>query len=240
MFSKKMAPLILCLGLTATLMGCEDQSTADKVADAQFCMDKATDATSANACVSKIAGITTPEAYTLRCAAGFIGAGLTSPSNLSNALNAIKDNGSTASMLAYLDFGDTTTAATVFDNCQASNDQGLMLIAAMAKTATTVARYIPSGSSSSDATTQITDAINALLTDLSGTPTQQQAAEAQLSSVGETIQAVYSVTCGTSDANTSICNSINDGASDAGVDISTSTAQQIGDALLNYWKSGQH
>ena len=238
MFSKKITPLVFCLSLMAVLAGCEDPSTADKVADAQLCMDNATDATSANACVAKIADITTPEAYTLRCAAGFIGAGLTSPTNLSNALNAIKDNGSTASMLAYLDFGDTTTAATVFSNCQASNDQGLMLIAAMAKTATAVASYIPNGSTVD--VTAVTNAINTLLTDLSGSGATQAAAQAQVDAIGSTIQAVYSVTCGTSNANTSICNSINDGAASLNVDISTATAQDIGNALLEYWKSGQH
>lgn len=136
----KSSLFVLPLALSALLMACEGaQSDKDKIAEAQFCLDDATDASSADACLSKISSLDSPEANTLRCAGGFIAAGITSPSNLSSALNAISDGNGTTALLSALSFPNTQLVNETVESCNKSGQTGLRLIGAMAKSATTIA-----------------------------------------------------------------------------------------------------
>lgn len=236
----KATATILAMSLTALLTGCEaEQTEKDMLAEAQFCLDKATNSTSANACMSKIEGLTSTQAYGLRCAAGFISSGTTSPANLSQALNSLQDGGSTAGVLGVLAFDSQSLADSTFNNCNLSKDTGLSLIAAMAKTATVLNNFA-SGSGSLEA--QFQTAITTVLNNLNGTPSQQTQAIASLNNIGGAIQSVYTTTCGgTTVVNTEICGSINGAiAAVPSVNINTSTPQQIGDALLKYWQNLNH
>lgn len=249
MFSKKMATMIL--GLSAALLtGCEaEQTEKDMIAEAQFCMDEARDAASANACVSKISGLTSQQAYTLRCAAGFISAQVTSAENLSKALDAMSDEGAgAASMLSILNFGSKDLAEYTFNACNKSGQKGLSLIGAMAKSATVLGNAVPGLSScatdpASCNTEQIESAITAIVDDLSkelSDPAAYDAAVQNASDIAETIQTVYSTTCsGTSSANSSICGDINEALTTSGVDINTTNLADLGKALLDQWKAGQ-
>lgn len=232
---------ILALSLSALLAGCAAQSEKDMLAEAQFCLDKATDATSADACMTKIQGLSSKQSYSLRCAAGFIASGITQPASLSTALNSMKQNASTASVLGILAFDSQTLADSTFTNCTQSGDSGLQLIAAMAKTATVI-NGLTSGSGSIE--TQMQTAITSIVSNLtSGDATLQAQAVADASKIGGTIQTVYQTTCsGTVVVNQEMCNSINGAisASPVPVNMTTSTSQDIGKALLDYWQSTSH
>lgn len=237
--NKSMAAL-LALSLTALLTGCEaEQTEKDMIAEAQFCLDKAQDSSSANSCMSKIQGLTSPQAYTLRCAAGFISSGVTSPQNLSQALNALKDGGSTAGILGAISFDSQALADQTFTNCALTKNEGLMLIGAMAKTAT-VLGSLASGSGSMEA--QIQTVINNILTDLnSGSPSQQTIND--VVKIGGTIQSVYQTTCANGvGAIEDVCDSINGAIASVpgGVDVVNATPEEIGQALLDYWKNLNH
>nr|BFD68273.1 hypothetical protein HAGR004_32950 [Bdellovibrio sp. HAGR004] len=245
MFSKKMATLILGLG-AALLTGCEaEQTEKDMIAEAQFCMDKARDEASANACVSKIAGLTSPQAYTLRCAAGFISAEVTSAENLSKALDAMTDQGAGAtSMLSILNFKSKSLADKTFDSCNKSGQKGLALIGAMAKSATVLANAVSSFPScgtdlSSCDADMIESTINGLLADLStGSGAAYESAVENVSEIAAAVQTVYTTTCNSSSqANSSICSDINQAAAAAGIDIATEeNLAEIGKALLEQWQ----
>lgn len=241
MFSKKIATMIL--GLSAALLtGCEaEQTEKDMIAEAQFCMDKATDAVSAKACVDKIAGLTSPQSYTLRCAAGFIAADVTDAANLSKALQALSSNGSGATtMLTVLNFkNDKDLADETAKACNKSGQKGLALIGALAKSSTALAYatdklgFASCGADMAACQNSIEQAIDQILL----TPTAGAAPET-LIAVGESIQSVYTATCGgTSVANTSICDDINQAAINANIpDIAGADIDVLAQALLAQWK----
>lgn len=245
MKTNKLTTLFLCLGLATTLTACEMESEKDMLADAQFCLDEATDASSAQACMSKISGLNSAQANTLRCATGFISAGITQPAKLSEALNALSENGSTATVLSVLSFDDLTGAYganKTFEYCNASNSAGLSLLGAMSKSASVIGN-LTSGSGSLE--TQFQTAINDILTDLAnaGDPTAQAAAIANAAAIGGSIVTVYNTTCGGNmTAMADICGSINSALDQVpgGADLVNMTEAEIGEALLDYWKDLNH
>lgn len=231
---------ILTMSLVALLTGCEAaQTEKDMLAEAQFCLDKATDSTAVNSCMSKIEGITSEEAYSLRCAGGFIASGITQPESLSVALNSMKENGSTASVLGVLAFSSQAAADSTFNDCNQSGNSGLALLAAMTKTATALNSLMdPNLGGTIEQNFQTT--IANLVADLAGgDQAAKDAAAAEATKIGGTIQTVYQASCGgTVDVNPELCGSI-DGAitaSGGAVDINSPPAD-IGAALLQYWQT---
>lgn len=234
-FNKSTAAL-LTLSLTALLTGCGAQTEKDMLAEAQFCLDKANDATTANACMTKIDGLSSKQSYELRCAAGFIASGTISPSNLSTALNSMKENASTASVLGVLAFDSQDLVDATFTNCSQSGNSGLELVAAMAKSATVIFKLT---NGSGDLETEMVSVITNIVTNLtSGDPALQAEAIANASKIGGAIQTVYQTSCAVAAANTEMCGSI-DGALAAapGVDIASASPEDIGAALLAHWQS---
>ncbi|MEN0058295.1 MAG: hypothetical protein AAGB31_05635, partial [Bdellovibrio sp.] len=112
---------VMAATFSSLLIGCEgEQTEKDMIAEAQFCLDDATDAAAADVCMTKIEGLTSSQAYTLRCAAGFIAAEVTSPEKLSRALNAISDNQGTSVLLSTLAFPTKALAEKTFNSCNLS------------------------------------------------------------------------------------------------------------------------
>ncbi|KYG66024.1 hypothetical protein AZI86_02860 [Bdellovibrio bacteriovorus] len=243
----KTAAVILSLSMGALLAGCEGaQSEKDMIAEAQFCLDEATDGPTAKACVSKIAGLDTMQANTLRCAAGFIEAEVTSPRNLSNALNAISNGEGASSLLTSLSFPSVTLANETFVSCNKASTTGLKLIGAMAKSATLLAEAAKSFGLSSCSTitacspADLENGLQQLADDIqSGNPSAQT--EQTVLAVVASIQTVYTSTCtGSSTANGDICNQINNAISTSGKDITTTNEAEllaIGKELLLQWKN---
>lgn len=234
--------------LSFGLMACEaEQTEKDIVAEAQFCLNKARGPAAVDNCVAPLAGLSSFYAYELKCAAGFIKADITSPENLSKALTAISDSSSSPTvMLAALSFPSNVNINTTFDNCNNSGRPGLKLIAAMAKSATSL-NSLTSGSCSGDLNCMGQEIASSMeeiaktLLNQSGATMSQQEAEEAVTTVVESIQAVYQTTCsGSYNANSDICKQINTAATQAGVqDFMTQDPDKIvalGLQLLEQWK----
>ena len=253
MVNSKFTALIAGLGFVAVLSACSAQSDKDKLMEAQFCLDESTSAT-AQSCVSSIAYMQTSQSYALQCAAGFIESGVTSPANLSQALDSISNNSSSSTaLLSALNMGNVLLANNTAEYCAKSGQVGFSLLGAMAKSATSIASAANSlglGSCSTDLskcdTSQIENTITAIQDVINGTCNvsdpcnnmSQADAEAALESVASSIQTVYTTTCGTTGANQDICDPIKTAISDAGVDITDPNLDLValGKELLAQWK----
>lgn len=220
---------ILFSALTVVSCGPND---ADKVGEAQLCIDKSTKGTAA-ACLEKVQGIETKGAYTLRCSAGFIDEGFTQPARFKQAFDALGTNSSsnTESFLGILAFSSKSTptlnssfANETYNHCVKSEAKGLMLLGSMAKTATTLSTLAGSFvNGSQPTTTDIQTAITSAMSD----PTAK-------ASIGSAVATTYATSCQTGQkADAALCTQMD--AALVGVDINDSTA--VGNAMLSYWQS---
>lgn len=243
MNSKKLSALILSLGMVATLTACEEQSEKDMVAEAQFCLDKATDSASVNSCLSGISSLNSAQANALRCAGGFISAGVTSAENLSSAIRALQNGGDSATLLTVLNLGDTIEANKTANYCSLSQQADLALFGAMAKSATVLASMTGTlGSCSNDLSCEvgaIKDTITDLVADLQqATPAADSIQAAK--DIAGAVQTVYTATCGVStSSNSEICGPIDSALTQAGININTTNPQDLVDLgleLLKQWK----
>lgn len=139
--------LTLCSALSLPfLSGCGGKD-ADKIGDAQICLDSATAAT-ANSCLEKISGLTSKAAYALRCAGGFIAEGFDRPEKYIQAYSQLTATPTgctgtcspTLGVMALLTFSSTDTASATYDNCYLSGSQGYTLLASTVKSATILAK----------------------------------------------------------------------------------------------------
>lgn len=222
---------VSALTLSAVLVSCGPKD-ADKIGEAQLCIDKATQGTAA-ACTEKIAGIESESANLLRCSAGFIDEGFTKPARFKQAFDALSANGgnTTEAFMGVLAFSSKTTANDnstfanqTYEYCAKSKAKGFMLLGSMAKAATTlstIAGSFVNGSQPSQA--DITNAINTAIND----PTARAA-------IGSAVATTYTASCTAgSQSNKELCTQFDSALS--GVDISNADA--VGNALLAYWQN---
>lgn len=222
------------LFMTAALfIGCAE-SDADKVGDAQFCLDNLADTSQTNvdACTASLSGIESKDAYMVRCSANFIIEGFADPNKFISAFDQLKSNtgtNPTTAMMSVLTFKSQPTppqnqtfAQTTFDYCKASESAGAILISSFSNIATLI----------------VTSASNAaaLLTSGSISPTQMATALAELnnssdSTLGATAEAAYATSCANSEqSNAQLCETL-----EAAVSSGTSTAD-IGRLLRDQLK----
>jgi len=139
----------ILMGLLIFNSGCNKETDADKIADAQSCLDIAT-ASEAAACVAKVDGIESEGAYLIRCAGKFVKEGYNNPAKLSGALTNISgtnNGGATGSlaMMAALSFTTETTSALnaasaleAVTFCEKSKSKGLILLSGLTQIATSL------------------------------------------------------------------------------------------------------
>src|SRR4051812_40545203 len=96
---KKNLGLVCALTLSVILVSC-GKKDADKIGEAQLCLDKATPATAAE-CKVMVEGIEATGAYTIRCSANFISEGFTQAARFKQAFDAF-DNNSTNNTEAFM------------------------------------------------------------------------------------------------------------------------------------------
>lgn len=184
--------LLTTLGfISATLLfSCEESSTSD-LQDVQLCLNKAEQG-AASACVQKIAGDTSPLAYSLRCSAIFIDQGFGDAASFVDALDSINGGtgcsgtcSSTVAALTSLSFasGDLSdsnvrnannaAAEAAFANCSKADAKIYTQIASLFQlgTLTTMAAATLGGGVGSGPGGSFTDSdIQAALTDPAVTP----------------------------------------------------------------------
>lgn len=146
-----MKKIFLSISLILLTVSCGKKTDADKIAEAQACLDTAT-ATTAAACADSVEGMTTSGAYLIRCVAGILEANFLSVSNIQSIVDSTKNGSSAGSTTAAFDFltfpmtagatleTDYTKAKTAKSNCTLSESPGMQWIMNLAFTATS-AKY---------------------------------------------------------------------------------------------------
>ncbi|MGZ3749314.1 MAG: hypothetical protein ACXWQA_16045 [Pseudobdellovibrionaceae bacterium] len=226
---------VYALALVTTLSACAPK-TADKIGDAQLCLDKATQGTAA-ACLEKIEGIDTASANVMRCSAGFIDEGFTEPTRFKRAFDALSQKSAgatnTLTFLSFIAFSSKGSAAAnkafaaeTYAACLKTNAKGLTLLGSMAMTAT----VISGGLTALNDGAAIQTAITSLL---SGTD------DASKSAIGSAVISTYTSSCtGGTQANQGLCSQLDGYLSGAGaVDVSTVDPLTVGTAILTQWNS---
>jgi len=179
------------------LVACGGATDADKIAEAQNCLDVAL-ASEAEACVSKVDGIESEGAYLIRCAGKFVKEGFNDPDKLAGAMSSIAGDtgasGSTAMMAALAFTAESTTALNstsaqvALTYCTRANSKGLVLLSGLAQSATVLADL--------GADTNLTGPeLQTLMGTLQGNPAAQAA-------VGTAVAAIYSSSCSGSSTTT--------------------------------------
>lgn len=232
---RKNLAIILALTATTALVSC-GKKDADKVGEAQLCLDKATQGTAAS-CKAMVDGIETSGAYTIRCSANFIQEGFTEATRFKQAFDAFSNNSTnnTEAFMTFMTFknsGSTidenlSVSNETFTYCNKTGSKGLMLLGTMASTSTTLAKVasIAAGFSGT------------------GTPTQQQIHDAlvnlqgggdatSVNAIGNVVSATYTASCQSgSGANQSLCEQLDSALT--GVDLNDPAA--VGAAVINKW-----
>ena len=184
----------LVFTLTACTQGAQD---ADKILDAQNCLDTATTTTAAN-CVQMVDGIESAGAYLIRCVGNFVVEGFNDPSKIATALDALKAGGNgangSAAMIAAMAFTSKATEAdnaafaeTTLGYCNKASSKGLIFLGGLAQTSTVLGSLSAGIDLSNPAT--ITGAnLQAAMGALAGNATAQAA-------VGSAIVSMYQSNC---------------------------------------------
>ncbi|MBS1970173.1 MAG: hypothetical protein JSU04_07680 [Bdellovibrionales bacterium] len=236
---RKNLATILALTATTALVSC-GKKDADKIGEAQLCLDKATQATAAE-CKAMVDGIEKTGAYAIRCSANFIAEGFTQPARFKQAFDAF-DNNSTSnteafmSVMTFKNSGSTvdenlTVANQTFEYCNKTGSKGLMLLGTMASTSTTLAKV--ANALSGTGTTPTSTDINNALNDLKNNPSSGTNA-ATISAIGTVVSSTYAASCQSGSAsNQSICEQLDEALN--GVNISDPAA--VGAAVIAKWSN---
>ncbi|MNJ99735.1 hypothetical protein D3C87_175160 [compost metagenome] len=236
MHQKRFFMVIIAAAGLLTLSACQE-TDQDRISDAQYCLDEARDAVSANACIASIKDLKTEASYILQCSAAFIGQGFSSASKLSNTLDQLQGNGGTAALLGLMAFDTKANAAAAFDVCTKSNQKAMGLLAAMSRSATLIASASVGAiddliANPENASTIISAAIQELLDD-------PVAFADDIEAIGETVATVYQSSCNSgSQVNADLCGQISDALGNpAPGEFSSVDPAVVADYLLNLWKT---
>lgn len=123
------------------------EKDADKIGDAQICLNEGR--LPADTCMQKVAGLETPAAYSIRCAAKFINERFTNPQKYIDAFAQLNGNSSSLDafmgLLTFSSAGtiatDNTNAATTFDYCYRSGARGALVISSFGYLATSLYKF---------------------------------------------------------------------------------------------------
>lgn len=211
--------LRLVLGLSLigvfALSSCEE-SDDNKIAQAQECLNKLSDTSPSadiQACMDKVSGIETEQAYGILCSGSFLKGGLTT-----NKIVTAFDNADTqpaaqkeAKLIEGLSLTSTAVADQAYENCAKTNTPGLIYIASLVKIGTFI-NVLGTGGS-----------IDAKIDDCIASPSTCQLAE-----VGEAIPTIANLYCKGDAKDEQVCKDLEAAIASAGGDY-----QQMAINLLN-------
>lgn len=226
---------LLFFCFVGVLLGSCGARDADKIGEAQACLDKASPS-EASACAQKVEGIQTAAASGIRCSANFITEGFGSASKISSLLQGL-ESGGIDSLLGLLTFtskgninSDNENANTTFQHCLNSGGKGSTLLMAFSNVTMAIYSFAannaldpmdcptaPSGSVYPFQTC-LTSGINpAAAIDLQDQNSVNAGTIATQTAIGNTIIATHALSCSTgSSANQQMCLFFSDAISNAG------------------------
>lgn len=156
-YKQVMTLAIASLSMTL-LAGCSTSTDADKIGDAQYCLDdlpisfasQAERTASVNACLDKLGSVSSKQASLIRCSANFLIEGFGDPSKLVNALEKVNNGGggnATVGMMSVLAFSSKSTATEnaafaqqTLSYCQEAGNPGFVLVASFSNIASALAK----------------------------------------------------------------------------------------------------
>lgn len=236
---------VMLLGGASLLTSCGGGSKdVDKIGNAQFCLDSlAVGASSSevDTCLSKVEGLSTSGAESIRCSGGFIREGFSDASRFVKAFSAISGGTSgsnTQTLMGILTFTSTnslTTDAThardTFNSCYASGSKGSTLLASFSYLTMSLVTYYNSKNAGTCPSTPGTDSNGYKYYNVSGcisgdivsaiplvdASTVDAAAISAQNGIGAVVIAAVNVSCTTgSSANNALCDLLKKAVTDAG------------------------
>jgi hypothetical protein len=217
------------------ITACGSAKDADKIADAQNCLNNAAPAPSTQAqdCVSKVDGIQSSGAYLIRCVAKFAYEGFNDPAKIANALTSISSGSgatSSLSLMAALAFKAESSTALNFSSiqetlgfCQKADSKGLVLLAGLSQAATSMAYF--AGLSLTNLTgSDLAAQLNSLKNDPNAT-----------AAVGAAVSAIYTTSCTNGTSGTgSFCTQFGSAANSVG---GTTNTAALGAKVLQCYQT---
>lgn len=220
MATKKLALLLsLLIGTSVLLVSCESDED-NKIALAQECLNDLTDSSTnpeIQACIDKVSGIETPQAYTIRCSARFLSGGLTT----SKIVTAFKDyddapaNEKEATLIDNLALTSVGAADAAYADCAKTNVPGLLYIASLTRVGTLI---VVNGAGGGD----IQQAIDNC---------ESGAQNCNLTAIAESVLTLSDLYCKGDAAQEQVCIDIATAEANAGGDL-----EQLAQILLNQFK----
>ncbi len=228
---------------------------ADKIAEAQACLDKATAAT-VESCASKVSGLTSAGAYGILCSAKFISERFEDPNKYIDALNSISGGTGSSNMMNLMGLlmfstkgnitQDTTNMATTFDYCYKANTKGALLFSSFGYMGASLYSFAntndPGSCSSTPSGLGTTYSLGSCLTsftsNIANAPTLLHLADATTSdssasqvqsAIGTIVITTYTVSCSTSQASKELCDYFNTSINSAG---GTSNTRAVGVSFI--------
>jgi hypothetical protein len=226
MTKSKIFVFIMIAGLA---LSCSKRSDADKIQEAQSCLDSATQATWAE-CMTFVEGMESAASYNIRCVGKFIEQGFGSSTKLEQMMTAISGSSGTSEstgVMSALAFDASTDMALNNSNaeitlryCSASESPGLIFLSSISQIATSIAFIQGLTASQMNDPAQLLTAIGAL----QGNPAAQTA-------VGTAAIAAYNSNCTGQNAsqNGDFCTQFGSAVSAAG---GTSNPEDVGAIVL--------
>lgn len=243
----KMATAIITASLSTTLISCGKETDADKIADAQACLDKITsssDATGIAQCKSLVEDISSTGAQAIRCYANFMREGFTNPSDIAAKLTDL-DNGNTVDFMSAVTFtteaaveDNATNAKNTFQYCNESGGKGATIFSAFAYIPLAILETLNDGGGAGTPASCRTkpynladcitdDAARGASSIIVSNPGNKKGP--MISALGQTVIATHRVSCANSETNSTLCTMLENAISNGG---GTSNPSGVGQALL--------
>jgi len=221
----KLGLFVLALGLGVFTAGCESEDD-NNIMKAQDCLNKVTDqGASAAACRSYVSGLTTQQAYMLRCSIEFVYGGLNTE-KVKNAFQEMSNNSNNANPEEFLiqnlslidpngsgSSDNTALAKTAYDYCALSGSAGLIYVAGLSRIGTLI---INAGGGNFEA-------------NLSACTGPTPTADCDPEEIGETVAAVADSYCVGDNVNSDVCQSFLDAQANG------ENNEAIGNYILENW-----
>lgn len=235
MIRKKQIALLVVL---ATLSLSCSEKVADKVGDAQKCLDDYTSKGigTLDQCEAKIVGVTTPAAYNIRCAAGYLREGFVTQTFI-DAFDEIStvSAGNVVNFLDRMTFDSEGTIAqgpvesnyanvqTVYSHCAKSFGKGATILATFSYLVNSLYNYecnSGGGTCKVNDTTLLASTLASVILDGTARATTYK------SDLGSIVVSTHQVSCSASEANETLCEFLDRAITNAGGPDNTAAVGQ--------------
>lgn len=152
----KLLKILVLTPVVFGLMSCGSEKDTDKIGDAQACLDKlnADNPSGIDKCLVPISHLSTPQAESLRCTAGFLKEGLATGQRIVAGFERLGDTPSSDQTLALMEIlsftsegvpaDDFSNARTTYSSCLKSRAKGSTLLASFSYLSMSLVGYMSS------------------------------------------------------------------------------------------------